>query len=87
VKEHLHFVVNLLVAPDFKRMINWLSLKREDVTLKHTQIEDANLRNFIILTALKIQSLMGDLEEAQELNQSLKFKHRHWKEKELETEI
>ena len=26
VKEHMMFIVGLLVAPDFKRMINWLSL-------------------------------------------------------------
>ena len=26
VKEHMMFIVGLLVAPDFKRMINWLTL-------------------------------------------------------------
>ena len=26
VREHMHFIVGLLIAPDFKRMVNWLSL-------------------------------------------------------------
>ena len=26
VKEHMMFIVGLLVAPDFKRLINWLTL-------------------------------------------------------------
>ena len=46
-----------------------------------------SLRNFIILTALKIQQLIGDLKESKELNESLQKKHRKWKEHELEVEI
>ena len=84
----MHFIVRLLLAPDFKRMVNWLSLKGDDVTLGEKQFSQApSLCNFVILTALKIQQLMGDLKEAQDLSQTLQVRHRQWKEKELEAEI
>ena len=68
VREHMHFIVGLLLAPDFKRMVNWLSLDSSQVTLQDHQFDRANLRNFVILTALKIQSLTADLKESQDLN-------------------
>ena len=51
----MSYIVGLLIAPDFKQMVNWLNLKSENVTLEESSLEIPNLRNFVILTALKIQ--------------------------------
>ena len=45
------------------------------------------VRNFVILTALKIQQLMGELTEAQQLNAKLEEEHLQMKETELSQEI
>jgi len=83
----MNYLVGLFLAPDFKKMINWLNLKSEDVTLEETALETPTLRNFIILTALKIQQLKGELKETKELNQTLSKQHQEWRENELEHEI
>ena len=45
------------------------------------------VRNFVILTALKIQHLMGELTEAKQLNAKLEEEHLQMKETELSQEI
>jgi len=51
----MHYIVGLLIAEEFKRMVNWVTLRPEDVILREGNFEnDAPLRNFVILTALKI---------------------------------
>lgn len=42
-----------------------------------------SIRNFIILTALKIQQLMGEIREAKELHQKMAQEHLRMKEIEL----
>ena len=54
VKEHMNFIVGLLIAPDFKNIVNWLSLSSEDVSIQDDCLELPKVRNFIIMTALKI---------------------------------
>ena len=50
----MNFIVGLLIAPDFKKMVNWMTLTTEDVTIQDPAFEVPGVRNFIILTALKI---------------------------------
>ena len=71
VREHMNFTSGLLVDPKFKEIVNWKTLNRENVTIEDQYFEDPSLRNFVILSALKIQQLMGDLKEMQQLNESL----------------
>ena len=67
MREHMNFIISLLLAPDFKTVVNWHGLRKEDVNLilddsgnrigagGVNAIEDLPaFRNFIILTALKI---------------------------------
>lgn len=50
----MHFVIRLLLENDFKAMVNWMSLNVEDITLSDHLLEEAPLRSYIILTAVKI---------------------------------
>ncbi len=75
VQKQMNYLVGLFLAPDFKKMINWLNLKSEDVTLEESTLEAPTVRNFVILTALKIQQLKGELKETKELNQALSKQH------------
>ena len=50
----MNFIVGLLIAPDFKNIVNWLSLSSEDVSIQDDCLELPKVRNFIIMTALKI---------------------------------
>lgn len=34
VREHLRYIVDLLIAPDFKQMVNWLSLTKDQVEVE-----------------------------------------------------
>ena len=34
VKEHMNFILGLLLAPDFKLIVNWQSLRSEDVCIE-----------------------------------------------------
>ena len=54
MKEHMNFIVGLLVQPDFKKIVNWLSLTPSTVTIEDVAFEMPGVRNFVILTALKI---------------------------------
>ena len=55
VKEHMNFIVGLLISPDFKQVINWANLRRETLAIEEQAMESSSgLRNFIILSALKI---------------------------------
>lgn len=46
-------------------MVNWPCLRTEDISLENDEAYGAqSLRNFIILTALKLQELMADLKKA-----------------------
>lgn len=84
----MNFIVGLLIQAEFKKSVSWESLKRENVTIvDQGAFETPELRNFMILSALKIQQLMNDLKEAQELTNSLKSKHQQWQESELQNEI
>ena len=65
VREHMNFIIGLLLAPDFKQIVNWSSLRSTDLALDESAMEDVPcIRNFIILTALKIQQLMGEIKES-----------------------
>ena len=55
VKEHMNYIIGLLVQPDFKRIVNWLSLTPDTVTMEEPAFEVPGVRNFVILAALKIQ--------------------------------
>jgi len=59
-REHMNFIIGLLIQPDFKQLVNWLTLTPETVTMEDAALELPNLRNFVILTALKIQQLIAD---------------------------
>ena len=50
----MNFIVGLLVQPDFKKIVNWLSLTPSTVTIEDVAFETPGVRNFVILTALKI---------------------------------
>ena len=55
VKEHMNFIIGLLLAPDFKSIVNWQSLRRDDVCVEDSVMEELPaVRNFVILSALKI---------------------------------
>lgn len=54
VRGHLRYIVDLLIAPDFKEMVNWCSLTKEQVSVESSALEQPNVRNFVILSALKI---------------------------------
>ena len=51
----MNFIVGLLISPDFKQVINWANLRRETLAIEEQAMESSSgLRNFIILSALKI---------------------------------
>ena len=50
----MSYIIGLLVQPDFKRIVNWLSLTPESVTMEEAAFEVPGVRNFVILTALKV---------------------------------
>ena len=54
VKEHMSYIIGMLVSPDFKQLISWTSLTRENIMLPDGALETLSLRTFIILTAMKI---------------------------------
>ena len=33
VREHMNFIIGLLLVPDFKRTVNWSSLKSSDLSI------------------------------------------------------
>ena len=51
----MNFIIGLLVQPDFKKVVNWLSLTSSTVKMEDAACETPGVRNFVILTALKIQ--------------------------------
>ena len=87
MREHLGYLVSLLVQPAFKQIVNWLTLTPECVTMDEAAFEVPGVRNFVILTALKVQQLIGDLKESQAVNEALTQKHQASKENELKFEI
>ena len=48
--------------------------------MKDPAFEVPGVRNFVILTALKLQQLMDDLRETRELNARLTHEHQEMKE-------
>lgn len=51
----MNFIVGLLIQAEFKKSVSWESLKRENVTIvDQGAFETPELRNFMILSALKI---------------------------------
>ena len=84
----MNFIISLLLVPDFKTIVNWPNLRREDVCVGDSVMEQLPVvRNFVILTALKIQQIMGELTETQQLNAKLEEEHLQMKETELSQEI
>ena len=54
VREHMNYIVTLLLEPEFKHSVNWTSLTQEKVTMDDKELDAPSVRNFVILTALKI---------------------------------
>ena len=55
VKEHMNFIIGLILQPGFKKLVDWENLQRENVLLPDSAFESSSVCNFVILTALKLQ--------------------------------
>ena len=54
VREHYNYILSQILSPDFKTMINWNNLSEKHVKIEEKDLDQPNMKNLIILTALKL---------------------------------
>ena len=68
-------------------MVDWSNLTPEDLHLSNKQLESKNVRNFIILVALKLQNFISEQEENQAVLKDITAKYKNTSEKVLEYDL
>ena len=76
-----------MVQDEFKQVVDWSNLTKEDLRLEIDDLKNQNLRSFIILVALKLQQMISEKEENQAVIDDITAKYKASMEKVLEYEL